>query len=134
MNLNSNQFICPECGANKVHENFHYQKKTVDGLYSKVHHEIQCGSCFMDIPAHLGERLNYISVLEAKNNWINLYKPEHLKEAAKCSICNLFYYEIEKKLEFKFDKNKNIFMQKFTKSNNPDLICRICEPDNFKEE
>ena len=90
----------------------------------------------MDIPGHLGERLNNISIEEAKNEWLNKYKPEHLKDAAKCSICSLYYFEIEKKLEldvsFILDKGKNIFMQKFTKKDRPDLICRVCEPDNFK--
>ena len=132
MNLEQNKFNCPECGSENVKENFRYKSKSGDNLYSSVLHEIQCGSCFMDIPGHLGERLNNISIDQAKNEWINRYKPEHLKEAAKCSICNLYYYEIEKKLELDSDKNKNIFMQKFTQTSSPDLICKICEPDNFK--
>ena len=132
MNLNLNKFICPECGSKKIQENFHYQNNLGTGLYSNVSHEIQCSSCFMDIPGHLGERLNNISIQEAKNEWLYKYKPEHLKEAAKCSICSLYYYEIEKKLESKLDKNKNIFMQQFTQIGNPDLICRICKPEKFK--
>ena len=132
MNLNPNRFMCPECGSENIQENFHYQKNLRTGFYSNVLHEIQCGSCFMDIPVYLGQRLNNISMQEAKNEWVNKYKPEHLKEAAKCSICNLYYYEIEKKLESSLDKNKNIFMQKFTQADNSDLICRICEPENFK--
>ena len=132
MNSEYNKFHCPECGSNKVKENFHYKSKSGDSLYSKVLHEIQCASCFMDIPGHLGERLHNISVEEAKNEWLNKYKPEHLKNASKCSICDLYYYQIEKKLELDLDKNKNIFMQKFNQAENPDLICRICEPDNFK--
>ena len=132
MNSNLNKFICPECGSKKIQENFHYQNKSGTGLYSTVLHEIQCGSCFMDVPGHLGERLNNISVIDAKKDWINNYKPQHLIEAAKCCICDLYYYEIEKKLNLNFDTNKNIFMQKFTKDDTPDLICRICEPENFK--
>ena len=132
MKINDSKFNCPECGSNKIKENFYYKKKSGVDLYSSVLHEIQCGSCFMDIPGHLGERLNDISISEAKNKWINVYKPEHLKSAAKCNICNLYYYEIEKKLNFHFKKNINIFMQRFTESGSPDLICIICEPDNFK--
>ena len=132
MNLDKKIFYCPECGSEKVKENFRYKHKTGDTLYSFVFHEIQCASCFMDIPGHLGERLNNISIIEAKNEWLNKYKPEHLRIAPKCSICNLYYYEIEKKLELDLDKNKNIFMQKFTQIGNPDLICRVCEPDNFR--
>ena len=132
MNSENNKFNCPECGSVKVKENFHYKSKSGDSLYSKVLHEIQCASCFMDIPGHLGERLHNISIEEAKNEWLNKYKPEHLKNAAKCSICDLYYYQIEKKLELDLNKNKNIFMQKFNQTENPDLVCRICEPDNFK--
>ena len=132
MNLKSNSFICPECGSNKIQEHFYYQNKSGTGVYSKVLHEIQCGSCFMDIPGHLGERLKNISVLEAKNDWLNIYKPQHLMEAARCATCDLFYFQIEKKLNLDLDKNKNIFMQKFTEKGNADLICRICEPQNFK--
>ena len=86
----------------------------------------------MDIPGILGERKNNISYKDARNMWIKDYKPEHLSDAAKCSLCNLYYYEIDKKLQLDLKKNDNIFMQKFTQSGFPDLICRICEPDNFK--
>lgn len=127
-----NKFNCPECDSKIFKEKFHYKSKLGDSLYSSVLQEIQCGSCFMDIPGHLAERSGNISIIDAKNEWINKYKPEHLKDAAKCSVCNLYYYEIEKKLESKLDKNQNIFMQKFTQMGSPDLICIICEPDNFK--
>lgn len=126
-----NNFNCPECGSNLIKENFHYKSKSGTSLYSFVLHEIQCGYCFMDIPGHLGERNENISIDEAKNQWFNMYRPEHLRDAAKCSICNLYYYEIEKKLSLGLKKNKNIFMQKFSQNSNPDLICRICEPENF---
>ena len=132
MTANHNKFICPECGSEKVKNNFHYKNKSGDGLYSKVVHEFQCGSCFMDIPGHLGERLENISFDEAKNEWVKKYRPEHLKEAAKCSICLLYYYEIEKKLLSNMDNDLNIFMQKFTQTGSPDLICRICEPNSFE--
>ena len=132
MNLHKNKFCCPECGSDKIKESFHYKIKSGNNLYSSVLHEIQCDSCFMDIPGHLGERIKDFSYMEAKNEWISKYKPEHLKDAAKCTICNLYYFEIEKKLENDLDNNKNIFMQKFTQNGNPDLICRICEPHNFK--
>ena len=132
MNLIKNIFNCPECFSNKIRETFHYKSKSGQDLYSSVLYEIQCGSCFMDIPGHLGERSNNISLTEARFEWNKKYKPEHLKNAAKCTICNLYYFQIEKKLELDLKKNKNIFIQKFTESSNPDLICRICEPDNFK--
>jgi hypothetical protein len=130
--MNKNSFICPDCGSKKVKENFHYKSKPGDSLYASVLHEIQCGSCFIDIPGHLGERQKDISFELAKQEWILNYKPEHLKFAPRCAICNLYYFEIEKQLELILDKNKNIFMQKFTQNGKPDLICRICEPDNFK--
>jgi len=131
MSLVQKKFNCPECGSDIEKENFHYKNKIGDSLYSSVLHEIQCGSCFMDIPAHLGERHKNISFKKAKKEWINKYKPEHLSNAAKCSNCKLYYWEIEKKLESVIEKNKNIFMQKFTVLGKPDLICRICEPESF---
>jgi uncharacterized protein with PIN domain len=130
--LINNIFLCPECGSGIVKENFHYKSKLGNHLYSDVLHEIQCGSCFMDIPGHLGLRVSNMKNEEAKNQWIKKYRPEHIKDAAKCHNCKLYYWEIEKKLENNLDKNKNIFMQKFTKNKNPDLICRICEPGEFK--
>ena len=132
MKLNQSKFKCPECSSEVVKENFYYKSKPGDSLYSSVLHEIQCGVCFMDIPGHLGERHDNISIKKAKNEWLNKYKLEHLKGAAKCSICNLYYYEIEKKLLLNLENNKNIFIQKFTQKRSADLICRICEPDNFK--
>ena len=123
-------FKCPECESEKIKDIFHYKDKNDKGLYSSVLNEIQCGSCYMDIPSHLGERKGDISFEQAKEQWHNRYKPEHLKNAAKCSVCNLLYYEIEKILGT--DTNQNIFLQKFTKIGNPDLICRICEPKSFK--
>ena len=127
-----NIFICPECGSEIIKEKFYYKKKSDNNLYSSVLYEIQCGSCFIDIPGHIGERHQNISIEQAQQEWKNIYKPEHLKDAVKCSVCNLYYYEIEKKLNLAFDENINIFMQKFTKFGKPDLICRLCEPDNFK--
>ena len=131
MNNTFNKFSCPECSSDIIKEHFHYKSKSGNDLYSSVLHEIQCGSCFMDIPSKLGQRNFNISFEEVRKEWLNKYKPEHLKGAAKCSICKLYYFEIEKKLEVNLHKNKNIFMQKFTKTSDPDLICRICEPDNF---
>ena len=132
MTINQRKFICTECGSDIIKEKFHYKSKVGDSLYSNVSYEIQCGKCFMDIPEHLAKRLNNISIQTAKNEWLNKYKVEHLRDAAKCSICYLYYFEIEKKLKLNLGKNKNIFMQKFTKNGNADLICRICEPENFK--
>lgn len=132
MNSDTNFFLCPECNSHKVKEKFNYKNKTGDELYSSVIYEIQCGSCFMDIPGHLGERLNNITLDEAKKQWINIYKPRHLKDAAKCSICDLYYYEIEKKIDLSLEKNKSIFMQKFTQTSSSNLICIICEPSSFK--
>ena len=109
MYLGKKFFKCPECGSQIVKENFYYKSKFGDNLYSSVLHEIQCGFCFLDIPGHLGERLNNISFKEAKDEWINKYKPEHLKSAAKCSACNLYYYEIEKKLD---SNKKKIYLCK----------------------
>lgn len=132
MNLNTKNFFCPECESNVVKEIFHYKSKSDSIAYSSVTHEIQCGSCYMDIPSHLGIKNSNISFEEVKKMWFNKYRPAHLKKSARCSICDLYYFEIEKKLQTSLGISVNIFMQKFTKNGNADLICRICEPDNFK--
>ena len=71
---NHNNFICPECGSHKTKGSFYYKSKPGDNLYSSVLQEIQCGSCYIDIPGHLGMRLSNISKIDAKIQWDNKYK------------------------------------------------------------
>ena len=50
----------------------------------------------MDISRHLGDRHNNFFLEEANNERINKYKFEHLKDSAKCSVCNLYFFKIKK--------------------------------------
>jgi len=68
-----------------------------------------------------------------KKIWKSFYKPEHLKVAAQCSKCNLFYWEIEKQL-FKMNINSpDIFYQTYdSKGIGGQMVCRLCDPKSFK--
>ena len=69
-----------------------------------------------------------------KKVWESFYKPEHVKNAAQCSKCNLYYWQIEKKL---FDINiisPDIFYQTYdTKGSGGKMVCRLCDPEAFKK-
>tara|TARA_B110000438_G_scaffold57434_1_gene57499 strand:+ start:1876 stop:2274 length:399 start_codon:yes stop_codon:yes gene_type:complete len=126
-----NEFICPECGSTDIKGTYQISSNNNDTIYASVKHEIQCANCFFDIPAHLGKRYYNQTYKESKNEWLNLYKPIHIKDAAKCYDCSLYYWEIEHKLAAKNVDAKNIFVQKISKDGNSDLICTICHPELF---
>lgn len=128
--INSN-FLCPECGSNSI-KGIYKIKHDETKINTTTKYEIQCNSCFFDIPDYLCVKNLNSSIDYQKKNWLEDYKPKHLKTAAKCSNCNLYYWEIERKLKLHLITTSNIFLQKFTEKDNPVLICRLCEPDNFK--
>ena len=67
-------------------------------VYADVTEEIQCAKCFMDIPSNVFIIEDKSNLEDNKRIWQSFYKPEHLKVAAKCSKCNLYYWEIETQL------------------------------------
>ena len=127
----SSNFLCPECGSNSIKGIYKIKRddKNIDPI---TKYEIQCNLCFFDIPDYLCVGDLNLPIDYQKKKWFDDYKPKHLKTAAKCSNCNLYYWEIEKKLKLNSIITNNIFLQKFTENDNPVLICRLCEPDNFK--
>ena len=54
----NNKFVCPECGSKNLKSRMKIYNIPTTGLYSKVNEEIQCGECFMDIPAQLTTKSN----------------------------------------------------------------------------
>jgi len=125
-------FICPECESNNVKSKFKRNNKLSSRLYKNVYEEIQCGSCFFDIPSELCLMTSKLSLEDKKNNWHNIYKPEHLKLCAKCSKCNNYYWEIEKKLDRNGLNNGDIFYQIFKINGEEEkLICKLCDPKAF---
>ena len=94
--------------------------------------EIQCSNCFMDIPANVFTINNDSNIEENKKIWSSFYKPEHIKKAAQCSKCFLYYWDIEKKLSVQNIISSDIFYQTFdTKGGGGKMICRLCDPKAF---
>tara|TARA_Y100000996_G_C22092184_1_gene466241 strand:+ start:13 stop:411 length:399 start_codon:yes stop_codon:yes gene_type:complete len=126
-------FTCPNCDSTKYFGKTSIGKKYKDGPYKDVNSEIQCSRCFMDIPSNISENINKINLNNCKRLWNEVYKPVHKLDAAKCTKCNRFYWEIEKYL---FNNNifsKDIFYQVFNPQKGAgDLVCKICDPSAFK--
>tara|TARA_B110000263_G_C15234041_1_gene476090 strand:+ start:56 stop:454 length:399 start_codon:yes stop_codon:yes gene_type:complete len=127
----TNEFICPQCGSKDIKGTYQISSNNKNNIYASVKHEIQCASCFFDIPANLCKRYSNQTYEESKFEWLNVYKPIHIKEAARCDNCSLYYWEIESKLTTNNIDSKNIFVQKISKDGNSDLICKICNPEMF---
>ncbi len=129
-----NNFICPECGSTKIKSIMKTNNVNVNGPYSKVNEEIQCGNCFMDIPTNLFSISNENNPKDINISWNKIYKPEHLKNAAKCSKCSLFYWEIEQYLNKNKIEGTDIFYQSYNiHGDGGNLVCKICDPNSFKK-
>jgi len=123
-------FKCPECDSNSIKFRFKVNHKNI--VYADVNEEIQCANCYMDIPAKLFIVDGNTNIEDNKKIWIYLYKPEHIKNAAKCSKCDLYYWEIEKKLASKKISSPDIFYQTYdTKGSGGKMVCRLCDPKAF---
>ena len=88
----------------------------------------------MDIPANVFIFQNDADIEDNKKIWNSFYKPEHLKVAAQCSKCNLYYWEIEKKLANMNINTQDIFYQSYDiNAEGGKMICRLCDPKSFKK-
>ena len=126
-------FLCPNCNSNTHLSKHSLGKKFTDGPYKLVNFEIQCSECFMDIPSNLSENIKNENISDVKKLWFDKYKPEHLKQAAKCSKCNRYYWEIEKHLFENNIASKDIFYQNYSPHKRGGrLVCKICDPNAFK--
>jgi hypothetical protein len=68
-------FICPECGHNESREIiFHESKPRNQDPWSNVFQIMTCGKCQSQIPAHLGERWDGLSMEDAKKEWKKVYR------------------------------------------------------------
>ncbi len=95
------KYKCPECESETIRFKFKVNNNDKNGAYANVTEEIQCAFCFMDIPANVFIINNDSNIEENKTIWTSFYKPEHIKRAAQCSKCNLYYWDIEKIYQFK---------------------------------
>ena len=131
---NQDKFQCPECESKNIKFKFKVNRKDKNNAYANVTEEIQCGSCFMDIPANVFIFQNDADIENNKKIWNSFYKPEHLKVAAQCSKCNLYYWEIEKKLANMNINTQDIFYQSYDiNAEGGKMICRLCDPKSFKK-
>ena len=126
-------FNCPNCNSTKYFGKTTMGKKLKEGPYKNVISEIQCSICFMDIPSNLCENISINELDNKKKIWNDIYKPYHKLDAAKCSKCLKFYWEIEKYLFQNKISTKDIFYQNYNPiSGTGDLVCKICDPKSFK--
>ena len=87
----------------------------------------------MDIPSNLCENISYDELDNKKKIWNDIYKPYHKLDAAKCSKCFRFYWEIEKYLFQNKISTKDIFYQSYSpKTGTGNLVCKICDPKSFE--
>ena len=129
----NNNFNCPNCSSIKYIAKTSSGKKYIKGPYKNVDTEIQCGECFMDIPSILCENILEFEKEKISKIWIDIYKPFHKLEAAKCSKCLRYYWEIEKYLFTNNIQSKDIFYQTYSpKKEIGNLVCKICDPSAFK--
>ena len=126
------KFKCPECGSETIRFKFKVKNKDENSAYANVTEEIQCAICFMDIPANVFVVNKDSNIEENKTVWHYFYKPEHIKKAAQCSKCNLYYWDIERQLLVKNIISSDIFYQTFdSKGGGGKMICRLCDPNAF---
>ena len=125
-------YKCPECDSEKIRYKFKVNNSDKNSAYANVTEEIQCATCYMDIPANVFVINKDSNIGENKTIWNSFYKPEHIKKAAQCSKCTLYYWDIERKLSFQNIISSDIFYQTFdTKGGGGKMICRLCDPNAF---
>ena len=127
------KYQCPECESETIKFKFKVSNSEKNSAYANVTEEIQCANCFMDIPANVFIVNKESNIEENKKIWNSFYKPEHIKNAAQCSKCDLYYWDIERKLSSKKIISSDIFYQTFDSQGvGGKMICRLCDPKAFE--
>lgn len=69
------EFICPECGSREA-KGFTMIEPSPrsSGFWASVFSTITCAECGREIPAHLAERWNGLSVEDARGKWREVYR------------------------------------------------------------
>ena len=72
------EFICPECGSTESKYEQHVSRDPLvpkdKNPWSSVLQIITCKQCHREIPAHLGERWDNISIEDAQKEWKKEYR------------------------------------------------------------
>ncbi len=110
---NKINFFCPNCSSDKYIGKTTIGKNYKDEPYKNVTSEIQCAKCFMDIPSIISENISPDKQNEMSKLWNEVYKPSHKENAAQCSKCFRYYWEIEKYLSENNISAKDIFYQTY---------------------
>lgn len=73
--MEQHEFICPECGGTEPCGISHISTEYNPGdPWSRVLQTISCSQCGYDIPAHLAERWDDMTMEEAQREWKSVYK------------------------------------------------------------
>lgn len=68
-------FVCPECGSREADSTVMVETVLREGdPWSGVLQRITCRGCGREIPAHLGELWDGISVEQARSEWREVYR------------------------------------------------------------
>ena len=74
-------FICSECGS--LEASLHTMVSPIpdaDDAWSDILQTMTCAGCGFDIPAHLAERWDGITIEQAQQEWRKIYKPTASRE------------------------------------------------------
>ena len=78
------EFICPECGSKESGEEIFMSKEPLFGKsknpWASVMQQVECNDCKMIIPTHLAERWDNLSIEQAKDEWVKLYRKDSKKQ------------------------------------------------------
>ena len=70
-----NDFVCPACGARQPRpEPEHVRPLNSEGPWGGLVPSLRCPACGRDVPQHLAERWNGLSIEEAAAEWRHVYK------------------------------------------------------------
>ena len=77
------EFICPECGGKESGEEILMSKEPSPGKknpWASVMQQVECNDCGMIIPNHLAERWDNLTIEQAKDEWVKLYRKDSKKQ------------------------------------------------------
>ena len=77
-------FICPECGCKESGEEILMSKEPPStkskNPWASVMQQVECNDCKKIIPSHLAERWDNLTVEQAKDEWVKLYRKDSKKQ------------------------------------------------------
>lgn len=78
------KFICPECNSKESGEETLISREPSPiknkNPWSSVMQQVECNDCKMIIPTHIAERWDNLSIEQAKNEWVKVYRKDSKKQ------------------------------------------------------